>query len=175
MIYGCSNLNRDSQEHHVKTIYVIDNFVSNRKPIRMSVSDREKWYRHMHESFLKARDGTTARCMLLCLAVSRVNRYNQGVTGCGSQRRQYSCYSTKTHVNSIILIHKLNLTSLRIIYNKSGLRWAPHTCYVFVEHHTHVMSSLSTTHVMSSLRTTTCDSLIVPSESEPMFVKWKLT
>jgi len=24
--------------------------------------------------------------------------YNQSVTGCGSQRRQCSCYTTKTHV-----------------------------------------------------------------------------
>ena len=53
--------------------------------------------------------------------------YNQSVTSCGSQRRQCSCYSTKTHVNSMILILKLNLTSLRNIYIKSGLRWAPHT------------------------------------------------
>ena len=55
--------------------------------------------------------------------------YNQSVTDCGSQRRQCSCYSTKTHVNSMILIFKLNLTSLRNIYIKSGLCWAPHTFY----------------------------------------------
>ena len=55
--------------------------------------------------------------------------YNQSITGCGSQRRQCSCYSTKTHVNSMILILKLNLTSLRnIIYTLK---------VVFVEHHTH--------------------------------------
>jgi len=53
--------------------------------------------------------------------------YNQSVTGRGSQRRQGSCYSTKTHVNSMILILRLNLTSLRNIYIESGLRWAPHT------------------------------------------------
>ena len=53
--------------------------------------------------------------------------YNQGVTGCGSQRRQCSCYSTKTNVNSMILILKLHLTSLRNICIKSGLRWTPHT------------------------------------------------
>ena len=53
--------------------------------------------------------------------------YNQSVTGCGSQRRQCSYYSTKTPVNSMILILKLNLTSLGNIYIKSGLRWAPHT------------------------------------------------
>ena len=53
--------------------------------------------------------------------------YKQSVTGCGSQRRQCSCYSTKTHVNSMILILKLNLTSLKNIYIKSGLRWAPYT------------------------------------------------
>jgi len=39
--------------------------------------------------------------------------YNQSVTCCGSQRRQCSCNSTKTYVNSMILILKLNLTSLR--------------------------------------------------------------
>ena len=57
-------------------------------------------------------------------------RYNQSVTGCRSQRRQCSCYSMKSRVNSMILILKLNLTSLRninIILIKSGLRWAPHT------------------------------------------------
>jgi len=53
--------------------------------------------------------------------------YNQSIRGCGFQRRQCSCYSTKTHVNSMILILKLNSTSLRNIYIKSGLRWATHT------------------------------------------------
>jgi len=56
-----------------------------------------------------------------------ITGYNQSVTGCGSQRRQGSCNSTKTHVNSMILILRLNLTSLRNIYIKSGLRWAPHS------------------------------------------------
>jgi len=51
-----------------------------------------------------------------------ITGYNQSVTGCVSQRRQCSCYSTKTHVNSMILIFKLNLTSLRNIHIKSGLR-----------------------------------------------------
>ena len=32
-----------------------------------------------------------------------ITGYNQSVTGFGSQRRQCSCYSTKTHVNSTIL------------------------------------------------------------------------
>ena len=32
--------------------------------------------------------------------VSIVTGYNQSVTGCGSQRKQFSCYSTKTNVNS---------------------------------------------------------------------------
>jgi len=63
--------------------------------------------------------------------------YNQSVTGCRSQRRQCSCYSMKSRVNSMILILKLNLTSLRninIILIKSGLRWAPHTflCICFL-------------------------------------------
>jgi len=49
----------------------------------------------------------------------------QSVAGCDSQRRHCSCYSTKTYVNSVILILKLNLTSIRNIYIKSGLRWDP--------------------------------------------------
>jgi len=61
------------------------------------------------------------------LNVHIVTRYNQSVTGCSSQQRQGSCYSTKTHVNSMILILRLNLTSLRNTYIKSGLRGAPHT------------------------------------------------
>jgi len=58
-----------------------------------------------------------------------ITGYNQSVTGCGSQRRQCICYSTKsqTTVNSMILILKLNLTSLRNIYIEIGLCWAPHT------------------------------------------------
>jgi len=51
-----------------------------------------------------------------------ITGYNQSVTDRGSQRRQFSCYSTKTHVNSMIFILKLNLTLLRNIYIKSGLR-----------------------------------------------------
>jgi len=42
-----------------------------------------------------------------------ITGYNQSVTGSGSQRRQCSCYSTKTHVNSMIIILKLNLTSYK--------------------------------------------------------------
>ena len=41
--------------------------------------------------------------------------YNQSFTGCGSLRRQCSCYSTKTDIKSVILILKLNKTSLRNI------------------------------------------------------------
>ena len=52
--------------------------------------------------------------------------YNQSVTGCGSQRRQCSCYSMKIHVNSMILILKLNLTFETYTLN-----------VVFVEHHAH--------------------------------------
>jgi len=51
----------------------------------------------------------------------------QGVTGCGSQRRQCSSYSTKTHVNSMIHILK-----------KNWLCWETYTFkVVFVEHLTH--------------------------------------
>jgi len=45
--------------------------------------------------------------------INETTGYNQSVTGRGSQRIQCSCYSTKTHVNSMILILKLNLISLR--------------------------------------------------------------
>jgi len=56
-----------------------------------------------------------------------ITGYNQSVTGCGSQRRECSCYTTKTYVNSMLFVLKLNLTSLRNIYIKSGLRLALHT------------------------------------------------
>ena len=55
-----------------------------------------------------------------------VTRYKQRVTGCGSQQKQCSCYSTESNVNSMILILKFYLTSLRNIYIKSGHRLAPH-------------------------------------------------
>ena len=49
--------------------------------------------------------------------------YNQSVTGCGSQRKQCSCYSTKTNVNSNLIC----------------LRWETYTLeVVFVEHHTQI-------------------------------------
>jgi len=85
-----------------------------------------------------------------------------------------SCYSTKTHINSVILILKLNLTSLRNIYIKGA----------FVEHHTHFYVYVSqrsqiqfkdedhivnisfrwVTTTLFSLRITTSDALIVPSD-----------
>ena len=68
----------------------------------------------------------SAVCTFCC---SEHTGYNQSVTGCGSQRRQCICYSTKIHVKSMILILKLNMTSMRNIYIKSGK-------VVFVEHHT---------------------------------------
>ena len=39
------------------------------------------------------------------------------------------CYAMTTNVNYVILILKLNLTSMRNIYIKIGLRWAPHTFF----------------------------------------------
>ena len=54
--------------------------------------------------------------------ISNITGYNKSVTGCGSQRRQCRFYSTKNRVNSMISIVKLNLTSLRNIYIKSGIR-----------------------------------------------------
>jgi len=61
------------------------------------------------------------------ILLHKITGYKQRVTGCGSQRRQCSCYSMKTYVNSVILILKLNLTSMRNKYIKIGLRWVPHT------------------------------------------------
>ena len=75
-----------------------------------------------------------------------------------------SCHSTKTHVNSIILILKLNLTSLStthiLMYMfltevKFNLRMRITRLHAF---------SLSNNY-MTSLRTTSCDALIVPSEN----------
>jgi len=73
--------------------------------------------------------------------------YNQSITGCGSLRSQCSCYSTKTYVGSMILILKLNLTSLRNIYIKVVLLRNIYIKVVllrniyikvvFVKHHTH--------------------------------------
>ena len=68
----------------------------------------------------------------MCSYISVPTGYNQSVTGCGSQRRQCSCYSTKFNVNSMILILKLNMISMRNIF-----RWETYTLkVVFVEHHT---------------------------------------
>ena len=90
---------------------------------------------HLKVLMLKHSNNITRRtitCMSYILRMFKyflehiLTGYNQSVTGCGSQRRQCSCYSMKTRVNSMILIFKLNLTSLRNIYIKSG-----------VCHHTH--------------------------------------
>jgi len=104
---------------------------------------------------------------------NNISGYKQSVTGCGSQRRQCSCYSMKTHVNSMILIVIFNLTLLRNIYIKSGLRWAPHTflCICFSTKSNRIWgwgsrylyALLLSNNYMSSLRTTACDTLIVPS------------
>jgi len=52
-----------------------------------------------------------------------VTGYNQSVTGCGSQQKQCSCYSTKTNVHS----------------NLIRLRWETYTLkVVFIEHHTQI-------------------------------------
>ena len=73
-----------------------------------------------------------------------------------------SCYSTKTHVNSMILVLKLNLTSLSTTHilsicfsTKSNSIWRLGSSYLYE-------FSLSNNY-MFSLRTTTCDALIVPS------------
>jgi len=102
--------------------------------------------------------------------------YKQIVTGCASQWKQSSCNSTKTNVNSMILILKFNLTSLRKIYCniKSGLRWAPHTflCICFSTKSTLIWGwgsrylyefSLSNNY-RSSFRITSCDALFVLSD-----------
>jgi len=83
-----------------------------------------------------------------------------------------SCYSTKTFVNSVILILKVNLTSIRNIYIKCS---SLSTTYMFVyvsqrsqiqfedEDHVVYMRLCWVTTTLSSLRTTTCDAIIVPS------------
>ena len=74
-----------------------------------------------------------------------------------------------------VCAHSLNLPSLRNIYIKSGLRWAPHTdlCICFStksnsiwgwESH-YLYEFLLSNNNMSSLRTKICDALIVPSGS----------
>jgi len=107
--------------------------------------------------------------------------YKQNVTGCGSQRKQCSFYSTKSNVNSMILILKYNLTSLWNIHIKSGHRWAPHTflCIRFSTKWNSIWGCESrylyefslSNNSMSSLRTTTCDALIVPRLSEDCVIK----
>ena len=48
-------------------------------------------------------------------------------------KRHRLWFSTKTHVNSMILIHKLNLTLLRNIYIKKGLLSTTHILmYIFL-------------------------------------------
>ena len=57
-----------------------------------------------------------------------LTRYKQSFTGCGSQRKQCSCYSTKTNIM---------LTGWSSASN--WLRWETYTLkVVFVEHHTHL-------------------------------------
>ena len=50
--------------------------------------------------------------------LSNLTGYNQSVTGCGSQRRHVVVTQRKLHISSVILILKLNLTSLRNVYIK---------------------------------------------------------
>jgi len=100
-----------------------------------------KWYQRNNETmiqFSKWDDKMKNLCFtplyiaahyaIWAVICCRITGNNQSVIGCGSQRRQCSCYSTKTHINSMILILKLNLTSL----------WETYTLkVVFVEQHTH--------------------------------------
>jgi len=67
---------------------------------------------------------TKKKCVYLRnVAVYKITGYNQSFTGCGSQRKQCSCYSTKTNVHS----------------NLIGLHWEKYTLkVVFVEHHTQI-------------------------------------
>ena len=81
------------------------------------------------------------------------------------------CYSTKAHINSVILILKLILTSLRNIYikmcvvlNEDHFYFSQRSQIQFEdEDHAVDMSFRWVTTTLSSLRTTTCDALIVPS------------
>jgi len=92
-----------------------------------------------------------------------------------------SCYSTKTHINSVILILRLNLTSLRNIItlvhkNVCGAKRWPLLMYMFLnevnkkiedEDHTVNITFRWVTTTLFLLRTTTCDSLFVPSDTSP--------
>ena len=99
------------------------------------------------------------------------NGYNQNVTSCGSQTKTCSCYSTKTHINSVILILKLNLTFWETYTLKCVWCSTKTTFNVYVSQRSQIqfedkdhavyMSFLWVTTTLSSLRTTTCDALIV--------------
>ena len=94
-----------------------------------------------------------------------------------------SCYSTKAHINSMIFIHKLNLTSLRNIYIKCSLRTTHILCICLSTKSNSIWGWGScclhkfplSNNYMSSLRTTTCDALIVPSDKVCHCPKQKLT
>ena len=145
----------------------------------------KKWSALVFAKFHMELKGKILKLSLVVTLQAILTGYNQSVTGCGSQRRQCSCYSTKTHVNSMILILKLNLTSLRNIYMKSGLRWAAHTFYsICFTTKSNAISGLGSRYLyefslsnnymyMSSLRTATCDALIVPSDKVIPHGNWE--
>jgi len=106
----------------------------------------------------------------------------RSVTGCGSQPSR-----VKTFVNSVTLILKLNLTSIRNTYIKScGAEWRPLLMYMFLISKSNLISrwgsrclhkfSLSNNY-MTSLRTTTCDASFAPREDHiwtPALTFWRM-
>ena len=91
-----------------------------------------------------------------------------------------SCYSTKTYVDNVILILKLNWISLRnicikmcVVLNEDHIYVSQRSQIHFKdEDHAVHMSFRWVTTTLSSLRTTTCDALIVPSDPvDILFIK----
>jgi len=79
----------------------------------VGLSGTSVMYRYTPQYYLSTPWGTLEPCAL--------TGYNQSVTGCGSQQRQCSCYSSIIYVDSVFLALNLKLTLLRNIYIESGL------------------------------------------------------
>jgi len=89
------------------------------------------------------------------------------------------CYSTKTHINSAILILKLFLTSLRNIYTNMCVvlneDYFKCICFSTKSYSIAVNNSFRwVTTTLFSLRTITCDALIVPSENV-LLLHWRVS
>jgi len=92
-----------------------------------------------------------------------------------------SCYSTKTNANSVVIILKLNLTSMRNIFIKGVWCSTKTTLNVYISHRSQIqvenkdqaiyISFRWSNNYMSLLRTTTCDALFVPSGKTAPYLK----